>query len=139
MSDYGLDYTRMKFSYISQIPEERIVGETVLSGTEVVYEIDDGRKILYEEIGDKLIRVGRTGLDRVTDEMWKKEFSRRLRKMSSKAGYYLKDLATAVGVSEFTMSAYATGKRIPNACIIQRIADVLNCDVSYLTNFNYLL
>lgn len=139
MGEFGLKYSRMKFSYLIGIEPEQIVRETVLDDTEIIYEINDGRKILYDEIDDRLISVGYTNIDHITDSMWKKEFSRRLRKNIAIKGLYKKEFAELIGVSENTMSNYITGKTIPTAYIIQRMADTLGCEVSYLTDFNYLL
>lgn len=139
MGEYGFDYTRKKFCYVKQISQERIIGETVLSNSEVIYELDNGSRILYDEVGDRLIPVGCSGINYVTDEMWRNEFSRRLKKMMSMRGYYAKDLAEEIGISENAMSRYTTGKRIPSAYDIQRMANCLDCDVEYLTNFDYLL
>lgn len=139
MSDYGLNYTRMRFSYASGIRPEKIVREIPLTNMEIIYELTDGSKILYDEFSDRFKLIGNTGLDYVTDEIWKKEFSRRVEKMIIRKGLYRKDFAELLGISENTMSRYVTGKSIPNGYLLQRMAEILECDLSYLTDFNYLL
>lgn len=139
MNKYGSDYTRMRFSYTSGINEDRIVNETELEYMETIYELDDGRKILYDEISDHLYFIENTDLNYVTDEMWKNEFTRRLNKMILRKGILRKEFADLLGISECTMSRYITGNRIPNGYLLQRMSEILDCNLSYLTDFNYLL
>jgi transcriptional regulator with XRE-family HTH domain len=40
-----------------------------------------------------------------------------------------------IGVTEAALSRYVSGKRVPKATTIAKMAKVLNCDVNYLINF----
>lgn len=60
-------------------------------------------------------------------------FGERLRKMRIAAGFSNQEtLARAVGVSIQTISAYESGKRLPDAATLHAISEKLNCTVDYL-------
>ena len=139
MSDYGDDYMQMKFCMLTARRENDIVSRTKISDSEYIFECNDGDKYLFDIVGDVVKRIGYPGLDHITDELWKKEFARRLKKMAIRKGYYMKDVAEKLGVSENTISRYMTGKRIPDAYTVKRLSEILDCSVEYLTNFDYLL
>lgn len=139
MGEYGEEYTKKMFCLICVIDEDEIASQTKISPTETIFELMDGTRILYDMINDVTIKLGYPELDHVTDEMWKKEFSRRLKKMTAIKGYYMRDLADRLEISENTMSRYVTGKIIPNGYLIKRMSEELGCSVEYLTNFDYLL
>ncbi len=56
----------------------------------------------------------------------------RLREMRKKAGLTMKEVGSAVGSAESTMSLYETGKRQPDFCTMKRIADYFGVTVDYL-------
>ena len=102
-------------------------------------EFNNGDKYLFDSVGDIVKRIGYPELDHITDELWKKEFARRLKKMTIRKGYYMRDVAEKLGVSENTMSRYMTGKTIPGAYTVKRLSEILDCSVQYLVDFDYLL
>ena len=61
------------------------------------------------------------------------EFAERLKQQRIRAGYIRqRDLADAAGVSPQVISYYEKGERLPDACILARLAQKLNCSVDYL-------
>ena len=132
-------YIRRNFCLTYAIKENEIVSQTDISPSEVIFELTNGTRILYDMIDNYIIHVGYPELDHVTDEMWKREFTRRLKKMTAINGYFMKDLAERIGISEHMMSHYVTGKQIPNGYLIKRMSEELGCSIEYLTNFDYLL
>ena len=139
MSEYGDSYHIQKFCYLYAVKENDIVNVKKVSDSEFIFDLSMGIRYLYDIVGDTATIIRRSDADYVTDEMWKKEFSRRLKKRASIKGFYMYDLAERLGVSENTMNRYANGKSIPNGYMIQRLAHILDCSVEYLTNFDYLL
>lgn len=60
-------------------------------------------------------------------------FGERLRKMRLSAGFSSQEmLANAVNVSVQTISAYESGKRLPDAATIHALSEKLNCTADYL-------
>lgn len=139
MGQYGDDYMRMKFCLSMSVRNEDITSQRKISDSEYIFIMNDGKKYLYETIGDIVKQIGCFNTDYVNDELWKKEFSRRVKKMAFRKGYYIKDLAVKLGISENTMSRYMNGKTIPNAFMVKRLSEILGCSIDYLTNFDYLL
>lgn len=139
MGQYGDDYMRMKFCLSMSVRNEDITSQRKISDSEYIFIMNDGKKYLYETIGDIVKQIGCFNTDYVNDELWKKEFSRRVKKMAFRKGYYMKDLAVKLGISENTMSRYMNGKTIPNAFMVKRLSEILDCSIDYLTNFDYLL
>ena len=139
MGDYGDDYMQMKFCIITARRESDIVSRTKISDSEYIFEFKDGDRYLFDFVGDVVRRIGYPELDYVTDELWKKEFARRLKKMAVRKGYCMRDVAEKLGVSENTMSHYMTGKTIPGAYTVKRLSEILDCSVQYLVDFDYLL
>ena len=139
MGEYGDDYMQMKFCMITSRRESDIVSRTKISDSECVFEFNNGDKYLFDSVGDIVKRIGYPELDHITDELWKKEFARRLKKMSIRKGYCMKDVAEKLRVSENTMSRYMTGKTIPGAYTVKRLSEILDCSVQYLVDFDYLL
>lgn len=139
MGQYGDGYMRMKFCLSMSVRNEDITSQRKISDSEYIFILNDGKKYLYETIGDIVKQIGCFDTDYVNDELWKKEFSRRVKKMAFRKGYYIKDLAVKLGISENTMSRYMNGKTIPNAFMVKRLSEILGCSIDYLTNFDYLL
>ena len=139
MGQYGDGYMRMKFCFSMSVRNEDITSQRKISDSEYIFIMNDGKKYLYETIGDIVKQIGCFNTDYVNDELWKKEFSRRVKKMAFRKGYYIKDLAVKLGISENTMSRYMNGKTIPNAFMVKRLSEILGCSIDYLTNFDYLL
>lgn len=139
MGQYGDNYMRMKFCLSMSVRNEDITSQRKISDSEYIFIMNDGKKYLYETIGDIVKQIGCFNTDYVNDELWKKEFSRRVKKMAFRKGYYIKDLAVKLGISENTMSRYMNGKTIPNAFMVKKLSEILGCSIDYLTNFDYLL
>lgn len=139
MNDYGDDYMRMKFCCFLGKTEDEIVDQYMISTSEYIFVLDDGRKFLFDIFGDVIQRIGYPELDHVTEDLWKKEFARRVKKMSRRKGYYMMDLAKELGISEQRLSRYMTVKSIPNGYMIKRMSEILGCPVEYLMDFDYLL
>ena len=139
MGQYGDGYMRMKFCLSMSVRNEDITSQRKISDSEYIFILNDGKKYLYETIGDIVKQIGCFNTDYVNDELWKKEFSRRVKKMAFRKGYYIKDLAVKLGISENTMSRYMNGKTIPNAFMVKKLSEILGCSIDYLTNFDYLL
>lgn len=71
------------------------------------------------------------------EQVWdSKRFRRNMRIEMRKKGWTQKKLANAVGITETSISRYMKGDRIPNAYILSKIAQVLECSVNDLITYS---
>lgn len=61
-------------------------------------------------------------------------FAKRLKKLreNHRPKLYQKDLANAIGVSRQAITMWETGKRVPDADLLERLADFFGCSIDYL-------
>lgn len=108
---------------------------------ETIFKLTNGKRVIYDELFDNMIylqpRVNR--LPYLTEEEYRAEFSRRVSKKILCKGINKNLLTEILGISRPTLDGYLCGKRLPNNFIIYRLSIILNCNVSELTNFDYLL
>lgn len=131
---------RRKFTEYYNLNGREIINQIKTDHTEIVFELSDGSRILYDEINDKIIpmRELEEG-EYISEKEWIREFSRRLNKMMKLRRISQKQLANMIGVTEHMISRYVNGKSVPKPYIIQLISRSLRCSTTYLTNFDYLL
>lgn len=101
---------------------------------EIVVECDDGYTFAYDDL-DKTIRMLPNDSDTMTEEMWRREFGRRLRKRMVRNGLTQFDLANKIGVSQAMLSNYMTGRSMPSLLIADKLARALNCSID---DFRYI-
>lgn len=70
---------------------------------------------------------------------WEMEFARRLKYAMKVAGLTRYELADKIGVSRHTVERYTKGEAFPNCKILRKLSQVLDCEVSYLIDFDYIL
>ena len=129
--------TRRSFIMHYPIRNRHIVEQTYIGDLESIFVLSDGSRILYDEGYGGFMELKQR--DFLTDEEWLTEFARRLRKKICLSRLTQKDVADSIGVSENSVSNYICGRTIPNALILKRLADCLECDIQELTTFDYLL
>lgn len=93
--------------------------------------LDNGDAYIYEDV-DHYIRRLPSNSDEMTEDEFKKEFSRRLKHIMYMKGVTQEVLAERAGLSQPTISQYLSGKRLPNFCVIDKIARALKCPVDDL-------
>lgn len=108
---------------------------------EYIFHIADGSRVIYDDISKfaRYLPPRQLCINEVTEEEWKQEFSRKLKKKISFKGTTLKVISENTGIPYRTLMRYSTGERVPDIFSVKKIARELNCDVVKLTNFDYLL
>lgn len=98
---------------------------------ELIIRLDDGRMMSYYD-PERTIRFLHSDPYNMTELEFRKEFSRRLRRMMWKKGINQMTLAEEADISEVSLSHYMTGKTTPSFYVIDRIAKVLDCSTDDL-------
>lgn len=137
--DFEDENARRIFEMKFRFREEDIVNQIRIGDYDYIFDIIDGRRIIYDDLHESISRVITDRITDVSEEDWKLEFSRKLKNKLAARCIPQKEFAKRIGVNEMTMSRYITGKRIPDSYTMGKIAHALNCDIEYLTNFDYLL
>ena len=70
--------------------------------------------------------------EKVFEKKWKNEFSKTLDNLLKKRKKSINQLAAETNIDSKTIRNYISGKSIPTATLILKIADVLDVDVDYL-------
>ena len=117
------------------------IASTVTSGYasglhEITVFLEDGSKLIYDRL-DETIRylAGRLTSDR-TEEIWRKEVGRRLRRKMYLSGITQKELSDRTGIPQSNISKYINGQATPSSYNLIMIAEVLKCSTTELTCFD---
>lgn len=68
----------------------------------------------------------------VSEIAWRKQFGDRLKRLIHIKGMTQSQFARELGVTEATLSRYITGIYEPSVSKAERIAEILDCDISLL-------
>lgn len=119
----------------------KVTGQRLIGDGESIFYLTDGRKFRFDYFNQRgyYLRDRERTNNRITDEEWIKEFSKKLKRKLLLKTISQKELANRLGLSEHTVSRYVNGHRQPTYIMIKHICEVLNCNISELTNFDYLL
>ena len=66
------------------------------------------------------------------DRIWLKQFGDRLKRLIHIEGMTQAELAKKIGIDPSRLSKYVTGTHAPDAYMLHRIANALDCDVKTL-------
>lgn len=130
------------FSLMYPSTSELVVNHKYIGDFEMVFELSDGSKIMYDEYSNGITTIkdsNDSNKEELSEQECRKEFSRKLKKKLRLKGVTQRELAHAIGMSEFTISHYVSGKRTPSVYDVNKIARFFHCTVSDLTDFDYLL
>lgn len=109
---------------------------------EITVRMLDDDKFAYDYISKTSRYLGKLytddKVDDITEEMFKEEFARRLRKKIKHKGMSIEDFAIAAGISKQSLHKYLNGTSIPSAYVLMKISTTLNCSISELTDFRSL-
>ena len=124
------------FPHFGEILSERRIGPS-----ETLYTLKDGRKVIYDEVDDVITVYQKhdKDMDILSEEDWKKEFARILKRTIHLSGMTQGEFADRIGISQSTISKYMRRQSIPSAYVLKTMARVLKLDLDYLCNFDYLL
>ena len=110
---------------------------SLFDSTQILVELDDGNKVLYDCMQQTYRFIYPWDLDEDNEERWRYEFSQRLQTKMRQLGLDQNDIAIRTGISQPMFSRYMTGKSIPNIYNTEKIAKVLRCSIDELIRFPY--
>jgi DNA-binding Xre family transcriptional regulator len=104
-----------------RIEDCKIDGPSVL-----LIRLHDGSIYLYDDFERSIVELPRDP-NSMTDQEWRTEFARRLRRLMLVKGISQNDLVERTGMTQSMISRYMTGKSEPSARNLYKIARVLEC------------
>lgn len=120
-----------------------VVSEFEIDFLETLYVMQNGDKIVYDEINDAfttyISSMFEGSIDILPMNVWTKEFSRKLKRTLLIRHMNQGELAARIGVGQATISNYIKGRSIPSSYIVRAMEKVLKLEPGYLSNFDYLL
>ena len=99
---------------------------------ELVIKLRDGRVIAYDEYSNKIRYLPR-GNEPPTEEVYKKEFCRRLRRRMYVKNITQTELSKRTGIGQDLSSRYISGKANPTLHNVYKIARALGCSIDELS------
>ena len=122
---------------------DEVVSEFEIDALETLYVMQNGDKIVYDEINDVFTTYISSMFDDENDilpmNVWMKEFSRKLKRTLLIRHINQGELAARIGIGQGTVSKYVRGVSVPSGYIIRTMEKVLKLEPGYLSNFDYLL
>ena len=122
---------------------DEVVSEFEIDALETLYVMQNGDKIVYDEINDVFTTYISSMFDDENDilpmNVWMKEFSRKLKRTLLIRHINQGELAARIGIGQGTVSKYIRGVSVPSGYIIRTMEKVLKLEPGYLSNFDYLL
>lgn len=120
-----------------------VVSEFEIDALETLYVMQNGDKIIYDEINDVfttyMSSMFEGPIDILPMNVWTKEFSRKLKRTLLIRHMNQGELAARIGVGQATISNYIKGRSIPSSYTVRAMEKVLKLETGYLSNFDYLL
>lgn len=99
---------------------------------ELVIKLRDGRVIAYDEYSNTIRYIARRD-EVLTEEEYKKEFCRRLRRRMHVENITQIELSRRTGLSQGLISQYISGKANPTLHNVYKIARALGCSIDELS------
>ena len=120
-----------------------VVSEFEIDALETLYVMQNGDKIIYDEINDVfttyMSSMFEGPIDILPMNVWTKEFSRKLKRTLLIRHMNQGELAARIEVGQATISNYIKGRSIPSSYTVRAMEKVLKLEPGYLSNFDYLL
>lgn len=140
---YKINWRTMYADFEADYPKlAELTSEYYQSGLwELTIYLSDGRRVIYNNrfnVVRILPRANELGDEAPypPESSWQVEFSVKLRSKMKECGITQKRLAELTGISQQVISCYALGKSTPNSYYMLKLARVLGCSVSELTDFD---
>ena len=95
---------------------------------ELMVYCDDDSRFLYDDLDKTIRRLPSSGED-ITEDVWRREFGYRLKKIMIRKGLTQQELAERIGTSQVMLSNYMTGRSMPGFYMVDKIARALDCSI----------
>lgn len=117
--------------------KDHIVKSEPFSSMQLLVELDDGSKVLYDyaENSFRYIQPYPTDNEEEIEKRWRQEFALRLRSKMYEKAMGQEELSNITGISRTMISHYITGKYIPNIYNTSKLAKAFGCTVDELLRF----
>ena len=99
----------------------------------------DGKKYIYDVLTEMIRYVRYNDINDMTNDDWIREFKERLNIMLTRSCINQSELAKKLGTSQQMVSRYISGKDMPSTYIINKIINILNCELDDLFLIPYIL
>lgn len=112
-----------------------------IGNLETLFIMEDGRRIVYDEVDDIITTYERIDKDvnELSETDMRKEFSRKLKRAMRVRGYSQAKLGLKVGTNTMTINRFVNEKSLPTIYMACRLESVLGFPHGYFTDFSYLL
>lgn len=108
----------------------------------ILARLSDGSRVEYNSMDNGIRDVSklydRSYTHSMTEEMWREEFGRKLRRAIEDKGITQERLSELSGISRQMLTRYVRGNSTPSGYILNKLAEVLDCDVRELSKFGYI-
>ena len=138
LDKYAEIYERFKKFYKPN--EGEVLGWRPVINSEILVYLSDGTRMRYNG-GDgsfgylKNYETDDRGNYTMSDDEYRQAFSEKLKCVIRASGVNQFYLSEQTGISRISISRYLNGKSLPDCRNLSRLANVLGCSVSELTNF----
>ena len=102
---------------------------------EITVYLSDGDKLIYDDCTQTIRYLNKT-INNPEEDVWRREFGRRLNEKIYRSGMTQQEVAQQTGISQQIISRYVSGKATPSAYNMRRLAVALNCSITELTYFD---
>lgn len=108
------------------IQEDEVESIEELDQWDLLITFHDGRRVMFDRYTGYHRYVFYDNVNQLTEEQEKREFAYRLRSLMGRRGIGQEELAVMIGTSQTMISHYVSGKFMPNAIVLRKIAKALN-------------
>lgn len=108
------------------IQEDEVESIEELDQWDLLITFHDGRRVMFDRYTGYHRYVFYDNVNQLTEEQEKREFAYRLRSLMGRKGIGQEELAAMIGTSQTMISHYVSGKFMPNAIVLRKIAKALN-------------
>lgn len=119
------------------IKEEEVKSIKEINDWDLLITFNDGKRILFDRFTGCHRNIFYDDLDKITDVQEKREFAYRLRTLMGRKGYTQETLAKELGTSQTMVSRYVSGKVMPSAIVLRKIAKILDYSMDDFFYRNY--
>lgn len=123
------------FEMLDPFAYSRMISHEMLDNYSLIVTLDDGRKLLYDQLTDST-RYLSTDPDSMSEDEMMFELQFKLHRMMIRKGYDRVRLSEETGISVSMIGRYLNGTSIPSIINVKKIANAMGCTVNDLLYIN---
>lgn len=105
--------------------------EDSLTPYELILKYHNGSIYIFNTLHNSIRKI-QDNIDNISEDEWKREFGRRLRRQLSYKGYTQSEFANLLEVTQPIVNGYINGKNIPSSYVLRKMATILGCSMDDL-------